>query len=459
MAGIGFRLQRVAAADTLTATARAHLYATLASSGPWLLSICTLAALALVSALVIPRADDDLFSAIVAYTSTAVLVTTAGPSMLIARHLADALYVGDTITPLSLYRGALAVTACGHLVLAALFYLLAPDLSLPVRLVAISLAVVVSCTWTAMAFAGAARDYSVTVRAFVVGNSASLGLALLLGAWWRLPGYLAGFGLGQTFILVSLTAWLEREFASPARAGQTPRRRRGRYRILLLAGFCYGAALAVDRVVLWISPAGTGVGSWFYRSVWDTPVFLAYLSVLPLLGSLVLTLETRFYAAYRRYYGACIEHGRLNQILVERNRLEAIILDALRGGLWIQVPITLALMLLASEIGAWLALEPLQVALLRVALVGAALQALSFYGIVLLLYFDRQRAVLEVTAANFLVNTLVTTVAVVAGPRFYGLGLAAGALVACLIATRRMEQTLDQLEYLTFASQPLAPDR
>ncbi len=42
------------------------------------------------------------------------------------------------------------------------------------------------------------------------------------------------------------------------------------------------------------------------------------------------------------------------------------------------------------------------------------------------------------------------------GPRFYGQGYALAALLACAWAYLRLEQTLHDLEFITFAPQPMA---
>jgi uncharacterized membrane protein len=56
-----------------------------------------------------------------------------------------------------------------------------------------------------------------------------------------------------------------------------------------------------------------------------------------------------------------------------------------------------------------------------------------------------------------LANLTLTLASLFLGPRFYGQGYALSALLACGWAYLRLEQTLRDLEFLTFASKPLAP--
>jgi uncharacterized membrane protein len=79
-------------------------------------------------------------------------------------------------------------------------------------------------------------------------------------------------------------------------------------------------------------------------------------------------------------------------------------------------------------------------------------------GTIVLLYFDQRRAAAEVSAVFFVANVAFTGVTLLVGPQLYGLGYPLAALLACAWAYRRLEQVMDDLEYVTFASQPMAPE-
>ena len=131
--------------------------------------------------------------------------------------------------------------------------------------------------------------------------------------------------------------------------------------------------------------------------------------------------------------------------------------ESLRRLLMVQVPVTLTLMVLAREIAAVMGFEPIQVGIFRLALVGAFLHILTLFGTIVLLYFDRRRAAMEVSAVFLAANLVLTVASPLLGPRFYGQGYLLAALAACAWTCVRVEQTFDDLEYLTFASQPIEP--
>ena len=459
MAGIGFRLKRLIVEQTYSGWLRAHLYGAVLSAGPWLLSICTLGTLALLSRDLIGDGAHARFQAIVVYTYTFSLITTGGAHMVVTRQLADELYVGRIGALVVSYRVTVGTTALAHLLLGALFYALCPGLEPVVRVFGVMLLVVVACTWMVMIYLGAAQDYASVVAAFFVGNAVSLLAALALGRYVGGGGYLGGFLAGQASILFVLCARVEREFTVvrvPESVDLT--RAFAQYPELIAAGLLYNAAIAVDRVIFWAGPTGLPIAGWFHASLYDTPIFLCYLSVVPSLAIFLVSVETDFYDRYREYYGVATKHGTLRQVLEAKRAMTACLRDSLRRLLVAQAPVTLLLMVLAPWLADAVGLNRLQLGILRCGLVGALLHVLCLFGGIVLLYFDRRRAAAEVAGVLLAANTIFTLATVLLGPRAYGLGYPLAALLGCAWAYHRLEQTLDDLEYLTFAAQPMAPE-
>src|SRR2546430_11165753 len=122
MAGIGFRLKRLIAEESYGGWLRAHLYGAVLASGPWLLSIFTLASLSLLSRGIVADPARDLFRTIVAWTYSFSLVTTGALQMVVTRQLADALYLGRLGVVVTAFRWTMGWTALAHLGLGAIFY-------------------------------------------------------------------------------------------------------------------------------------------------------------------------------------------------------------------------------------------------------------------------------------------------------------------------------------------------
>jgi uncharacterized membrane protein len=458
VAGIGFRLKALLREDVTGGWIRAHVYGAVVSSGPWLLSVLTLATLSALARSVVADAAQDLFRSMVAYTYTFTLITTGAVQMVVTRHLADELFTGRSGALRPIFRWSIGATAVVHAVLAGLFYGLAPELTWAMRVLGVGLTVVVACTWIAMIFVGALQDYASVGRAFLVGNVASLVAALGLGRLAGPAGYVAGFALGQAAIFFTLAARVEREF--PGEAPDEERRLLRafrRYPDLAVAGLLYNVAIAIDRIIFWASPAGWRVTSWFFGSVYDTPLYLAYISTVPALAIFLVRVETEFYDAYRTYYGAVIKQGTLRQILDAKATMARSLRESLRRLLQVQTPVVVLLLVLTPWIAGAIGLERGQFGIFRAAVVGATLHVFALFLTIMLLYFDRRRVGLEVSAVFLAANACLTLASLAAGPRLHGFGYALAALVTCCWAYWRLEQTFRDLEFITFSAQPLAP--
>jgi uncharacterized membrane protein len=418
MAGIGFRLKALMRDDVTGGWIRAHVYGAVVSSGPWLLSVLTLATLSALAGSVVADAAQDLFRSMVAYTYTFTLITTGAVHMVVTRHLADELYTGRTGALRPIYRWSIGATALGHLLLAGVFYGLAPELTWIMRVLGVGVTVVVACTWIAMIFVGALQDYASVGRAFLAGNVASLVAALGFGRLAGPAGYVAGFALGQAAIFFTLSARIDREF--PGDAPDEERRLLRafrRYPDLALAGLLYNVAIAIDRIIFWASPAGWRVTSWFFGSLYDTPLFLAYISTVPALAIFLVRVETEFYDAYRTYYGAVIKQGTLRQILEAKAAMARSLRESLRRLLQVQTPVTVLLLVLTPWIASLIGLERGQFGIFRAAVVGATLHVFALFLTIMLLYFDRRRIGLEVSVVFLAANAGLTLATLAIGPR------------------------------------------
>ena len=48
----------------------------------------------------------------------------------------------------------------------------------------------------------------------------------------------------------------------------------------------------MDRIAFWVAPTGRTIAGWFHASLYDTPIFLCYLSVVPSLAIFLVSVET-----------------------------------------------------------------------------------------------------------------------------------------------------------------------
>jgi len=145
-------------------------------------------------------------------------------------------------------------------------------------------------------------------------------------------------------------------------------------------------------------------------------------------------------------------------VLEAKRAMTACLREGLRRTLVVQGPLTCCSWCWRPWIAAELGLDGLQLGIMRCGLVGALLHVLCLFGGIVLLYFDRRRGGRRGRGGLPGRQPGPHRDHPAGGPRSYGLGYPLAALLGCAWAYHRLEQTLDDLEYLTFGAQPMAPE-
>lgn len=93
--------------------------------------------------------------------------------------------------------------------------------------------------------------------------------------------------------------------------------------ILIGIGFFYNGAIWVDKVIFWISH-GTPVHKGLYTSAfYETPSFLAFVTIVPTFSIFLVRVETSFYRAYRTYHSKVVAKYPLKEVLREKANMES----------------------------------------------------------------------------------------------------------------------------------------
>ncbi|MFX5494607.1 exopolysaccharide Pel transporter PelG, partial [Acinetobacter baumannii] len=65
---------------------------------------------------------------------------------------------------------------------------------------------------------------------------------------------------------------------------------------LLLTGLCYNLGIWIDKFIFWFNPSTSdlGIGPLRASILYDLPIFLAYLSIIPGMAVFLVRIETDF---------------------------------------------------------------------------------------------------------------------------------------------------------------------
>jgi uncharacterized membrane protein len=159
MAGIGFRLRKYFAADSLVGSIKGTIYSIVISSGPWLITVLSVAFISYFAQRSLENKALFVFKSIICYTYAASLIFFGIIEMPITRYLADKLYLND----LTSFRNVYLSIMIGIILLGSFFSLIFYsffDYSLLFKFLCMIFFVAVLSIWLAMVFLSAAKKLS-----------------------------------------------------------------------------------------------------------------------------------------------------------------------------------------------------------------------------------------------------------------------------------------------------------
>jgi len=459
MAGIGFELRKILKRDSYLSLLQAYTYAGLISAGPWILSIL---GVLLIGALsvghLVPEALIAQFQVSVTYLIAVSLILTGLLQLGFTRYLADRMFEKNDDRVLPNLSGALFLTTAvsGVLAIAILGFLFRGE-GLTYRVLMAGSFVALCNIWLLTIFLSSIKAY----RAILVLFALAYGITVGGAVWGRnhgLEGLLAAFFFGHVVLLGGMlmlsvknypsNRYIEFDFLAPRRM----------YGSLLLIGFLFNLGIWADKFLFWFHPdtSQAVIGPLRASVIYDLPIFLAYLSIIPGMAVFLVRLETDFVEYYEKFYEAVREGGTLQHIENMRNEMVFRARQGIQEIMKIQMIAVLAVFVAGHSLLELLGVSDLYLPLLYVDVVAASLQVV-FLGVLNVFFYLDQRRLLVLLVVIFVVgNLLFTAVSIALGAPFYGYGFALSLLLAVIVGLVMLDRKFDDLEYETFMLQPLA---
>jgi uncharacterized membrane protein len=451
MAGIGFALRKLVRQDDLIGIIQGYGHSALVATGPWLLTVISLGSISFFTAGIATTGDLIAFRLIVIYNFAFSLVLT-GPVMMVAtRYLADMIYLKKVDGAVGMFLGALAFSYGTQLVIIAPFYLAYVEVDLGVRFLAIFNYLIITGIWLVSVFLTALKDYAAITRAYGVGMLVAALAAVVLSYDWGTAGLLVGFTLGLAIILFWLIArvFIEYPYTVKDPFGFVSYFRR--YWELALVGLMQGAAIWVDKWIMWFSPEREVLPTGFISyPFYDTASFMAYLTVVPAIAGFVVSVETGFFEKYLRFYRDIQRHATLGQIIDNQRALVAAVLRGLRNLVIMQGSITFVVIALAPRLFQATGVPIGEIAMFRICVLGSFFHVLASCLAVILAYFDLRKAMLWIYVVLFTTNGFFTVASISLGFPYYGYGFFLSALITFGFSVILVAHYLGQLLFLTF---------
>ena len=452
MAGIGFELRRILLKDSYTSTLRAYIYAGLISSGPWVLSIISVMLIGIVSlGGITPEDQVRQFLVSATYLMAVSLILTGGLQLYFTRFISDRLYEqkGEIILPNLL--GILGLVTVFTGLTGAALALLLFDQSLLFCVLLVTNLVVLCNLWMVIIFLSGMKAYNRILLTMLVGYAVMIGSGFVLRDY-NLEGLLLALLIGHASLVFMFLYEILREYPAERLVSFDFLDRRQVFLSLLFTGFAYNAGVWVDKFIFWFNPATSQevIGPLRMSLIYDLPIFLAYLAVIPGMAVFLVRIETDFAEAYERLYNAIRGGETLGHIYYLKDQMLLTIRQGLFEILKVQGITVVLLFLWAADILAWLGISHHYLPLFYVNLVGVSIQVLLMALLNVFFYLDKRRIVLQLTVLFLLLNALLTMLSQALGPSFFGYGFAVSLLITALTGLLQLSRSLDTLEYETF---------
>lgn len=457
MAGIGFELRKLLKKRTYGGLLQAYAYAGIISSGPWVLSIVGILLIGLLSiGAAGPQASIAQFQTTVTYLFLISLIVTGVVQLSFTRFVADRTFAHDEAAIMPNFNGLLLVAMGLSLALAVpAAALLFDGQTVLFRLLFAMGLTVMSAIWIATVFLTGMKHYRAIVLIYALGYGATIGLSLLFRTLLGLDGLLLGFVIGHYLLLMGMIWLVFSNYQSPRFIAFDIWKPGAMYRSLMVSGLLFNFGLWIDKIMFWYHPS-TGqnvIGPLNASVIYDIPIFLSYLSVIPGMAVFLVRIETDFVEYYSKFYDAVREGATLDHIERMRNHMVYYVRRGLFDIAKIQAIAVLVTLVLGRVILQALGISTLYLPLLYVDVIGAALQVV-FLGILnVLFYLDQRRPVVLLTAVLPLANILFTALTLHLGAAWFGYGFTLAMLVCVLMGMWILNRKLERLEFQTFMLQ------
>ncbi len=456
MAGIGFELRKFLSKNNYTGLLGAYGYAGLVASGPWLLAILTILVLSLFAKW--HHVSFDIahqFQVIVVYLIAGSLIFSSVFQHTYTRYIADEGFLNrqNQLVPSlnSLYSFVMGV---GGVSAAILTHFLLPDVHEELKLIIISSFIILSMVWVTTSVLSGLLAYKTIFVAFL----SNFLLAILLGYFlhtYGLRGLLLSFLSGQFLLLMILIYAIYRFYPTEELVNYDFFRLKNTKHALFFTGLFYNIGIWIDKFIFWYSPVtgSTVIGGLNESIVYDTPIFLAYLAVVPGMTIFLLHMETEYEDAHINLYKKINAQSTLAGIQGAYRRLLFAGKTAIYGVTKAETYILVLGVTAVSAFFVWLGISTAYFPLFCICLLGATLNVIFWAALDIVFYLDKINHALFLTFFFMISNAFFTWLSIKLGFYYYGYGLVASLLTTVIFSFLLLNHAFNNLQYETYMLQ------
>lgn len=462
MAGVGFELRKLFKNKGYFSNIKGYFISTIVTTGNALLCIIMIISVKFLLEYFGESFDNiDVFIAVIVYAFAFSLILTGGFTFFASRYVSDCIYEKKVEEIIPSFLGIITLTLIIIFICGNLFFLKSNINSL-VKITSYIIFAELSVIWIETVYISVLKDYIAIVKIFLIGV-----IVIFAGMFGLIKLFLVapmmsilfsmdvGFMLIMTLFFIKLFCTFEFENLSVSECFKFLKSM-DVYPELLLIGMFYFIGMYSHNFVFWFSEKGTVVENTFYIApFYDIPVFYALLTIIPVVVLFTIKVDTSFHDKYKEYYTMAQGVGSFKDIKEARIDMIATISMELRYLVQIQLFITWLSIVIGKTILFNLGILMLSRNIFSIVALGSCAYIIMYILIIFLLYFDDRTSVMLVTFIFFISNIIFTKISLILTESFYGYGFFFSTLISMVIAFFRLQKFLENIDYHTFAEQPI----
>ncbi|WP_319782919.1 exopolysaccharide Pel transporter PelG [Oceanisphaera sp. IT1-181] len=455
MAGIGFELRKILKKNTLLSVLEAYGLAGIISSGPWVISILALLTIGLLGmGSMFPKYAMVQFLVIVTYLMAGSLIISGLFQLLLTRFISDRLYASEDERVLPNLLGSMLITSVIAGIIGTAIMVSTDSITPAVKVTIFTCLVLLCNQWLIIIFLSGMKKY----YRILITMALSYGLMILLSLTipeLNLLGLLLIFCFCQAVLTFSFLLFVLRDFPARQLVAFEFLHRGKAFYSLIACGLFYNLGVWLDKFVFWFREETSHLIIAPFRAsyIYDLPIFIAYLAIIPGMAVFMLRMETSFAHACLKFYDAVRQGATLTTINLLRDKMVLSCQRSIYDIFKVQGMALALLLLWAEDILTLLNIDLTYLPLFHIVLVGVSLQVLVMSILNVMYYLDRRYAALFLTFFMMCSNFTLAYYSIDLGPTFYGYGFAITMLLTTLIGLVMLNRQFNDLEYRTFMLQ------
>lgn len=455
MAGIGFELKKILNKNSLLSIVEAYGLAGVIGSGPWVVSILALLCIGLLSVSMQTSASVIIqFLIIVTYMMAGSLIVSGIFQLMLTRLVSDLIFEDQEQRIVANLFGAMLVTTLLGACAAFGVLSLSPNIDLTTKIVMLMSFILLCNQWLTIIFLSGMKEYYQIFFTIAASYSLMVLLTYLVNPE-TLGSLLLIFMICQAILTFSFLFSIIRNFPPKQLVSFDFLNSKKTFYSLLFCGLFYNLGVWLDKFVFWFRAETSHQVVDVFRAsyIYDVPIFIAYLAIVPGMAVFILKMETEFASKCLAFYDALRKGATYQSIVLLKNDMTLACQQSIYYIFKVQGVTCMLLLLFAKDILILLNIDVSYLHLLYVNLVGVSLQVLVMAILNVMFYLDKRYEALGLTVFMAATNFILANLSISLGPMFYGYGFAVTMMLTTLIGMIVLDNTFAKLEYNTFMLQ------